>query len=95
MEVGLSSDTDEYENDGHFWNYAPDSILLHIFGYLKAKDLLNVGPVCQLWWRISRDDIIWKHLFIRDYRINPNIQIMPGIEYAFDVHDLIHNFFLS
>ncbi|XP_075212397.1 F-box and WD repeat domain containing 5 isoform X2 [Lycorma delicatula] len=64
--------------EGSSWNYVPDTILLHIFQYLSAKELLDVGLTCQSWNRVSYDEILWKHLLYRDFKIDLSIGIMPN-----------------
>ena len=47
----------------NLWNDLPDSLLLRIFGLLtSSKDVLRASQVCQNWYRISRDESLWKHL---------------------------------
>ncbi|XP_012272975.1 F-box/WD repeat-containing protein 5 isoform X2 [Orussus abietinus] len=68
------SDGEVHEN----WFYMPDSILLSIFQYLTPKELTTAGEVCRSWNRVSQDDFLWKDLFYRTYKIDPNVGIMPG-----------------
>ncbi|XP_020287026.1 F-box/WD repeat-containing protein 5 [Pseudomyrmex gracilis] len=60
------------------WYYMPDSVLLSIFQYLTPKELLTAGEVCSSWHRVSRDEFLWKYLFYRTYKIDPDVGIMPG-----------------
>lgn len=69
-------------NDLH-WYYIPDSILLSIFQYLTPKEIVNVGLVCTSWNRISKDELLWKKLFYKTYKIEPNVGIMPGMYFSF------------
>ena len=46
----------------NLWNDLPDCLLLSIFGLLTSpKDVLRASEVCQNWYRISRDESLWKH----------------------------------
>ncbi|XP_029160242.1 F-box/WD repeat-containing protein 5-like [Nylanderia fulva] len=60
------------------WYYMPDSILLSIFQYLSPKELTIAGEVCSSWHRVSRDEFLWKYLFYRTYKIDPDVGIVPG-----------------
>lgn len=60
------------------WNYLPDSILLHIFQYLSARELLDVGLTCRSWFRVSYDEFLWKDLFYLNFKIDPSVKIVPG-----------------
>lgn len=60
------------------WDYMPDSMLLQVFQYLPARDLLNGGQTCSLWNRVSYDDLLWKSLLYRDYKIDACVGILPG-----------------
>ncbi|KDR15186.1 F-box/WD repeat-containing protein 5 [Zootermopsis nevadensis] len=83
-------DSEEESSDGsHFsddtvhetnsnWYYLPDSILLHIFQYLSARELLDVGLTCRSWLRVSYDEFLWKDLFYYNFKIDPSIKIAPG-----------------
>ncbi|KAL1124378.1 hypothetical protein AAG570_001007 [Ranatra chinensis] len=74
------------------WNYVPDSILLHIFQYLTPKELLNVGLTCQTWNRVSYDELLWKHLLYRNFKIDPSIPIPPGkISWYEEYKRLVYN----
>ncbi|XP_067001558.2 F-box/WD repeat-containing protein 5 [Anabrus simplex] len=59
------------------WNYLPDSILLHIFQYLTAKELLDVGLVCKTWNRVTYDELLWKALLYNNFKIDPSVGIAP------------------
>lgn len=61
------------------WYYMLDSILLSIFQYLTPKELMIAGEVCRSWHRVSRDEFLWKYLFYRTYKIDPDVGIMPGM----------------
>ncbi|XP_074613694.1 F-box/WD repeat-containing protein 5-like [Acropora palmata] len=48
------------------WNNLTDCLLLRVFGLLtSSKDVLRASEVCQNWYRISRDESLWKDLLQR------------------------------
>ncbi|KAK0092614.1 hypothetical protein PV326_001024 [Microctonus aethiopoides] len=69
---------DEDNNDNENWYYMPDSILLSIFQLLTPKEVMVAGSVCKSWNRVSHDELLWKELFYRTYKIDPSVGIMPG-----------------
>lgn len=73
-----SKEPSELSERNGYWYYIPDSILLNIFQYLTPWELTIVGEVCKSWHRVSCDEFLWKDLFYRIYKIDPNIGIMPG-----------------
>jgi hypothetical protein len=83
------------------WYYLPDAILLHIFQYLSAKELLDVGLTCRSWLRVSYDELLWKDLFYHNFKIDPSVKIVPGmcnillVEVLFYLHQLVHLFYNS
>jgi len=84
-DVSESDDGSEYssrsegESDEFNWYVMSDSILLSIFQYLTPRELLTAGEVCRSWFRVSRDEFLWKYLFYRTYKIDPDVGIVPGM----------------
>ncbi|KYM96219.1 PREDICTED: F-box/WD repeat-containing protein 5 [Cyphomyrmex costatus] len=79
-DVSESDDGSEYSlrSEGEFnWYIMSDSILLSIFQYLTPKELLTAGEVCRSWFRVSRDEFLWKYLFYRTYKVDPDVGIVP------------------
>ncbi|XP_067205639.1 F-box/WD repeat-containing protein 5 isoform X1 [Linepithema humile] len=78
-ETDNSSECLSQQSEGDVnWYYMLDSILLSIFQYLTPKELMIAGEVCRSWHRVSRDEFLWKYLFYRTYKIDPDVGIMPG-----------------
>ncbi|XP_012060141.1 PREDICTED: F-box/WD repeat-containing protein 5 [Atta cephalotes] len=83
-DISESDDGSEYssrsegESDEFNWYVMSDSILLSIFQYLTPRELLTAGEVCRSWFRVSRDEFLWKYLFYRTYKIDPDVGIVPG-----------------
>ena len=77
-----SDGTQSIDDDSHEMNsnlyYLPDSILLHIFQYLSARELLDIGLTCRTWLRVSYDEFLWKDLFYRNFKIDSCVKIVPG-----------------
>lgn len=51
------------------WQEAPELVLKNIFSYLEASDLRAVFLTCRLWHRIATEDVIWKQLVHRLWKI--------------------------
>lgn len=60
------------------WAFIPDPILLQVFQHLTAKEILTAGLVCKDWCRVSYDDILWKNLVYRHFKIDRSVEKMPG-----------------
>jgi WD40 repeat protein len=41
--------------------------LLRIFSYLNIQELSRVSRVCQNWYYIANDDILWKNIFCQKF----------------------------
>ncbi|XP_024867639.1 F-box/WD repeat-containing protein 5 isoform X2 [Temnothorax curvispinosus] len=81
VSVSESDDGSEYSSrsEGDLtWYVMSDSILLSIFQYLSPRELMTAGAVCRSWYRVSRDEFLWKYLFYRTYKIDPDVGIVPG-----------------
>ncbi|XP_071957381.1 F-box only protein 15-like [Antedon mediterranea] len=50
----------------------PDEILLIIFEFLPANDLLVSASVCRRWLKLSNDDILWQGLYIKYGQLKRN-----------------------
>lgn len=80
-DVSESDDGSEHSSrsEGDYnWYVMSDSILLSIFQYLTPRELMIAGEVCRSWYRVSRDEFLWKYLFYRTYKIDPDVGIVPG-----------------
>eukprot|EP00111_Clytia_hemisphaerica_P022499 TCONS_00066167-protein len=54
------------ENECH-WGTLPDEIILHIFGYLKMKDIISCLQVCRNFYKIANDSVLWKEISFRKH----------------------------
>ena len=49
------------------WDILPDPLLISILTRLEVNDVLSCGEVCSNWNDICHDNLLWKHLFKRDF----------------------------
>lgn len=63
---------------GSLWPYLPHAALFHIFQYLNYKELVKVGEVCPSWCEVSRDELLWKQLFYRNFKVDRSVPIITG-----------------
>ncbi|KAJ7308092.1 hypothetical protein JRQ81_008598 [Phrynocephalus forsythii] len=56
----------------------PDSILFEIFLYLDYTDVVAAGQACRQWHAVAQDEVLWKQLFYRYYRIPRDIPRHPA-----------------
>lgn len=54
----------------NYWCYLPEAALLQIFSYLDYKEILNAGLVCKNWNSVSYDDLLWRDIFHRDFKVD-------------------------
>lgn len=40
----------------------PDSILLHVFSFLDGASLVRTSSVCQQWYDVAYDEVLWRNL---------------------------------
>lgn len=66
------------DESGSLWPYLPHPALFHIFGFLNHKELLKVGEVCRSWFEVSQDDLLWKDLFYRNFKVDRTVPIVTG-----------------
>ncbi|KAJ6633664.1 hypothetical protein lerEdw1_014334 [Lerista edwardsae] len=64
--------------DGGVQPLLPDSILFEIFLYLDCSDILAAGLTCQQWHAVSLDEVLWKELFYRYYRVEREVPRHPA-----------------
>lgn len=63
---------------GHIWQELPDNLLLQIFSFLKASDLVRAAQACHSWYRVVFDESIWKDLVCREFGIQRHCKVAPG-----------------
>uniref|UniRef100_A0A0A9ZH48 F-box/WD repeat-containing protein 5 n=1 Tax=Lygus hesperus TaxID=30085 RepID=A0A0A9ZH48_LYGHE len=78
------------ERYGSCWAFAPDSFLLQVFGYLGSCDLLTAGLTCRTWSRVSYDEMLWKHLFLRDHGLDSSTPMAPGKTSWYEEYKRLH-----
>ena len=52
---------------GFGWSTLSDPLLIMIFKKLDVKDIVSSSTVCCNWNSICQDNLLWKHLFRRDF----------------------------
>lgn len=71
-------DVEESSDEAPFWAFLPDTVLLHIFQFLTAPELLRTSQVCHSWYRVACDEFLWRDLLHHDYNIDRSIGLAPG-----------------
>ncbi|XP_066142141.1 F-box/WD repeat-containing protein 5 [Euwallacea fornicatus] len=66
------------EAEGSLWCYLPYPALYKIFQHLTYKELLSVGNVCKHWLQASRNDLLWRDLFYRDFLVDRSVPVAAG-----------------
>ncbi|XP_076436408.1 F-box/WD repeat-containing protein 5-like [Babylonia areolata] len=56
----------------------PDSLLLEIFFLLTAEDLGTLAQTCSRFARVTRDELLWKKVFRKRYKIPASVSRRPG-----------------
>ena len=49
------------------WNDIPEPVLINILKQLDTKEVVACSEVCSDWNRVCEDQLLWKHLFTRNY----------------------------
>lgn len=60
------------------WTLIPENVLVHIFKYLSAREILNCSECCKRWNYVSRDTLLWRSKFREDFKIAKGIKIKPS-----------------
>ncbi|WP_044882050.1 F-box protein [Neochlamydia sp. EPS4] len=47
----------------------PDELLLHIFSFLQASDLLEAELTCHQWKNLAKEEALWKSLYVRYFKV--------------------------
>ena len=51
------------------WNYIPEPVLVKILKQLNTKEVIACSEVCADWNHVCEDQLLWKHLFARNFSI--------------------------
>lgn len=62
------------------WNTLNEYLLLTILDKLSLSDLFHVALTCKWWFWTFKQDILWRRRLIRDYGIDTNLGLPPGIK---------------
>lgn len=66
------------EMEGSLWCYLPYPALYKIFQHLTYKELISAGRVCKLWYEASRNDLLWRELFYKNFLIDKSVPVVAG-----------------
>jgi hypothetical protein len=47
----------------------PDELLLHIFSFLQASDLLEVELTCHQWKNLAEEETLWQSLYQQYFKV--------------------------
>lgn len=61
------------------WESLPEPVLIIIFRLLPARDVAECGRVCRCWYNASRDEMLWKRLAIRDFKMKHNVTLRNNL----------------
>ncbi|XP_058057938.1 F-box/WD repeat-containing protein 5 isoform X2 [Anopheles bellator] len=80
-----SSSSDEYDGGGQYaenspWVFLPEPLFIKIFFHLHPRDMLNAAQCCRRWYRLSKDDYIWRKYFRREFNVDASIPLKRGAE---------------
>lgn len=77
------SDDDDNKYNCSMWSLIPEPVFFKILKLkiLSSVDILRAGTACRRWNIIAKDDFLWKKLFQRDFKVDPNIGLRPGTVY--------------
>uniref|UniRef100_A0A182SSB3 F-box domain-containing protein n=1 Tax=Anopheles maculatus TaxID=74869 RepID=A0A182SSB3_9DIPT len=81
----LSNSDQDGMDDGTYvdnspWVFIPEPLFIKIFLQLRACDVLNAGQCCKRWYKLSKDDYIWRKYFSREFNVDPSIPLKRGAE---------------
>lgn len=66
------------DRDNGLWSQLPYTVLFQIFQYLNYKELSRAGEVCQYWYQVSRDELLWKRLLYYYFNVDNSIPAPAG-----------------
>ncbi|XP_060516665.1 F-box/WD repeat-containing protein 5 [Cylas formicarius] len=66
------------ETEGSLWCYLPYPALYKIFQHLTYKELGSAGRVCKLWLDASRNDLLWRDLFYKNFLVDKSVPVVAG-----------------
>lgn len=49
----------------------PENVLLSILQLCNVRDLTALSVVCSLFYRLTKDSFLWRHLCFRDFSVSP------------------------
>jgi hypothetical protein len=55
----------------------PDSLILNILSYLDHVEVCQMAQTCSRLTTVCDDDVLWRNLFIRHFRVDPGVYLDP------------------
>jgi hypothetical protein len=75
----VDSESDDEGANQHHLLHLPDSILLKVLSYINSyQDISSVTQVSSRLGRVCNDEILWKNLFHRHFRIDDGLFTQPS-----------------
>uniref|UniRef100_A0A2M4BEX7 Putative wd40 domain protein n=1 Tax=Anopheles marajoara TaxID=58244 RepID=A0A2M4BEX7_9DIPT len=62
------------------WVFLPEPLFINIFLNLTPRDVLNAGQCCKRWYKLSKDDYIWRRYFRREFNVDASIPLKRGAD---------------
>ena len=63
------------------WDFVPEPLLFSILKILSHKDVVRAGFVCKRWHTVATDNLLWKKIFCRDFKISLKTKLRPGANF--------------
>ena len=57
------------------WELVPEELLLQIFSYLPYQEICKAGLVCSKWWKVGKDDILWRKILRKDFQLKESVGV--------------------
>ena len=61
----------------------PRELFTHVLSFLDAQSLINSELVSRAWHLVASDDLVWKNVFLHDFR--PHSQSVPENSTSFQI----------
>lgn len=68
--VAMGDNVNEYRNLD--WEFIPEPVLLAVLRLLDVQSVIVCSRVCKRWNGIAADNLLWKFVLRRDFKIRAN-----------------------
>lgn len=62
----------------NLFSFLPENVLVKIFKYLSAREILNCSECCKRWNFVSKDLLLWREKFRVDFKVDRDIKLKPS-----------------